>query len=83
MNIVNQDDPILRRLSNLTTPLPDPARAERTIERCHAVMTRRVRRQQPRRGFGRRMLEPAVLGGFSLAYFVAIVDTLLRWRGVY
>jgi hypothetical protein len=82
MNVTDQDDPILRRLSRLPMPAPDAARARRVVERGHAVAARRRSRALARHRFARRVVEPALVGGFSLAYLVALVHDLLRWHGV-
>jgi hypothetical protein len=81
MTSVDRDDPILRQLSRLSTPAPEAARAERVIERCRETMTRRERRAKQRRGFARRVVEPVVVGGFSLVYAVALIYSVLHWRG--
>ena len=82
MSALDPGDPILRRLSRLPSPEPDPTRARRVVERCHAVAARRRSRSLARRRFTRRILEPALVGGFSLAYLVALVHDLLRWHGM-
>jgi hypothetical protein len=39
MTPVDRDDPILRRLSRLAMPAPDPERSDRVIARGRAKMT--------------------------------------------
>lgn len=82
---VHEDDPILLQLSRLRRAAPDVLRTERTARRCRAVLARRARPSGPppeSRTFLRRILEPAIIAGFSLAYVVALVHNLLRWRGL-
>ena len=81
MTSVDRDDPVLRRLSRMATPEPDAARAGRLVDRCRETMTRRERRAKQRRGFARRVVEPVVVGGFSLVYAVALIYSVLHWRG--
>lgn len=83
MNIDDRDDAIVRRLSRLPRPAPDAARAERIVAQCQAALVRRHRRRVQRRGWARRTSEPAVIAGLSLAYLIAIVLNLWRWRGMF
>ena len=84
MTPADRDDPLLmlNRLSRLPSPAPDPARAARVIEQCHRRLARQRRRRLQRRRLQWRIPAPAVIGGFALAYVVAIVHSVLRWRGL-
>ena len=77
----HHSDPILRQLSRLPAATPDARRMERTRARCHRAIARRQRATE-RRSFGRRVLEPALVGAFSFAYLALLVHDLLRWHGV-
>jgi hypothetical protein len=76
----DQDDLLLRMLSRLPSPAPDAARSERIVSRCHAAMRRRDRWERQRRSVARRIVEPAVVGAFALAYLVAVVRDLWHWH---
>ena len=80
MKPADQDDPLFRLLSRLPSQAPDPARSERVIVRCHAAMRRRDRWEQQRRSFVRRIVEPAVVGAFALAYLVAVIRDVWHWH---
>lgn len=79
MNPIDRDDAILRRLARLPRPEADAAHAARTRERCHAVL-RRQQAMAHRPNLARRILEPALVGGFSVTYLLGILFDLLRWR---
>lgn len=81
MTVHEQDEPVIRLLSRLPMAAPDGTRAERTRTRCHAVARRHVRSAQRRRDV-RRVLEPVIVGGFSLIYLTAVAIDVLRWHGV-
>ncbi len=60
---------------------PDPLRAEHVRAKCRARLVRNrihAARATRRRGFARRVLAPAIAGGFCLLYIVALVATTLR-----
>jgi len=76
----DHDDLLLRMLSRLPSPAPDAARRERVVVRCHAAMRRRDRWEQQRRSFARRIVEPAVVGAFALAYLVAVIRDVWHWH---
>ena len=80
----DQDDPLLmlNRLRRLPSPAPDPARAARVVDRCHRHLARQQRRRLQHRRLLPRIPEPAVVGGFALTYVVAVVHSVLRWRGL-
>jgi hypothetical protein len=89
----NGGDPLDRVLCRLPVAAPDPVRAARTRRRCHLAMKRvrlshlgeahrRPARAPERRGFVRRVLEPAAVAGFSLVYLSGIILDVLRVRGV-
>ena len=53
---------------------PDPARAARVLERCRTHLESRKRRAS--------LVEPVIVGGFSVLYLLAIVrDTLMLRMG--
>lgn len=82
MRFDDADDEMLRLLARLPVALPDPERAERVRMRCRSAIARRRRERAPERvGLGRRVLEPAVLAGFSLAYLLALLGDVLRVYG--
>ena len=85
MTMPEADDALIRRLRHVRVHDPDAARIDRTRARCdaalmarHAQAARRRRRQQ----FVARVVEPALLGGLSTSYLLAIVFVLLRLHGV-
>jgi hypothetical protein len=91
MTNLHRDEGLDVALRRLPTAGPDPARSERVRARCHAAIARRYqpgldeaadrsRRSRDRRGFGRRVLEPAAVAGFSLVYLSAIILDVLRLR---
>jgi len=80
MRLADQDDPLLRMIARLPPPAPDVARSERVVVRCHAAMRRRERWQRQRRSVARRIVEPAVVGAFALAYLAAVVRDLWHWH---
>jgi len=77
--------PMLRILARLPAAAPDALRSERVRARCHAVLARR----QPREarsgngvGLARRVIEPALVGGFCLCYVSAVILDALRSQGI-
>ena len=75
-------DPVLIGLGRFGTLTPDPRRSERVRARCHSMLTRRHQRAaRAARGVNvaRRVIEPALVGGFGLIYLSAMIfDVLLR-----
>jgi len=71
-----QDDPILRRVSELTVLTSDDRRAERLRSRCRAALVQRapVKRQQ---------MGPALLAGLGLIYVSALVHDVLLLRRLF
>jgi len=51
MTPVDRDDPILRRLSRLPMPAPDPDRSDRVVARGRMKLTRPQPRMASRRRF--------------------------------
>ena len=76
----DDDDVMVRVLARLPLATPDAARAERTRQRCHAA-ARRLERAAHRRRELKRVLEPAIVGGFAAIYLAAVAADLLRWHG--
>ena len=79
------DDAVLRLLSRLPPATPDASRSERARARCHAVLTRRQRREARFRSRGgplRRLIEPVLVGGFCLCYVTAVVVDVLISKGI-
>ena len=81
MNMPDQDDAVLRMLARLPMATPDLSRGERTRRRCHVAAQRRERATERRRGV-RRVLEPVIVGGFSVIYLAAVAADLLHWHGI-
>ena len=83
MTTADRDDPLLRRLRHLPIDEPDQARLEGTRARCRVTLARQQKRRQ-RLHHARItpfIVEAAILGGFSVAYLLAIVDLLQPlWR---
>ena len=71
-----QDDPVLRRVSELTVLTSDHGRAERLRSRCRAALEQRapVKRQR---------LGPALLAGLGLIYLSALVHDVLLLRRLF
>ena len=65
------DDPLCRRVSQLTVLTPDERRAERLRARCRAKLAARAPRT-------RRPFAPAVFAGLCLLYLSAIVRDVLQ-----
>jgi hypothetical protein len=79
MNPFDLNDAIQRQLGRLVRPEADAAHAARIRQRCHAVLQRRHAIAR-RPGLAKRVLEPALVGGFSVIYLLAILFDLLRWH---
>lgn len=71
-----QDDPILRRMSELTVLTSDRRRAERLRARCRAAL------KQPS-PVARRRVGPALLAGLGLVYLSALVHDVLLLRRLF
>lgn len=85
MNPHRTDDEILRELRRLRVAAPDVARIERVRARCHAAMLVRRERTERRRRHRRMalcVLEPALVGGLSAGYLLAILFVLLELHGL-
>jgi hypothetical protein len=79
------DDHLLRTLQRLPTLSPQQTRVDQLRTRCHAAFTRRhaqMERSNRRARFGRRVLEPALVGALSLIYLWAVVLDVLRLHGL-
>jgi hypothetical protein len=66
--------------SRLPAIAADPARADRVRARCHGVLAARrasLERSRRRAAFWKRVVAPALVGGFCIIYICAvIVDAL-------
>ena len=85
MTMHEADEELLRRLGCLRVLEPDAARLERLRARCHATLLQRRHRAERRRtraGFAARVLEPALVGGLSASYLLAILVVLLKLHGI-
>ena len=71
-----EDDPVLRRVSELTVLTSDPRRVERLRSRCRAALEQRapVKRQR---------LGPALLAGLGLIYLSALFHDVLLLRRLF
>jgi hypothetical protein len=79
------DEELLERLGGLRSLAPDAARLERIRARGHAALRERHARAQRRRSrarFAVRVVEPALVGGLSASYLIAILFVLLKLRGI-
>jgi hypothetical protein len=72
--MVDDTDPVLRGISELTVLTPDARRAAVLRERCRARLRRTP---EPRRTFG-----PALLGSLCVVYLAALVLDIMRLRGM-
>ena len=70
-----QDDPLLRRVSELTVLTSDHRRAERLRSRCRAALGQRapVKRQR---------LGPALLAGLGMIYLSALIFDVMALRAL-
>lgn len=80
MKSAEDDDLVLRMLSRLPAPVPDAAHSERVLARVHTALRRRERWERQRQSFTRRVMEPALVGVFALAYLIAAMRDLWRWH---
>jgi len=71
-----QDDPVLRRVSELTLLTSDDQRAERLRSRCRAALAQRALVKRQRVG-------PALLAGLGLIYLSALVHDVLLLRRLF
>jgi hypothetical protein len=78
-------DPLIRRLAELPTAVPDPARAERLRRRCRATLTQSAPRApsvpltSPSRVIA--MLWPPVVAGIGVVYLAAVILVALAVYG--
>jgi hypothetical protein len=79
MNLHDDMDPLSGQLSRLTAATPDASHSRRVRVRCHRALARRTRLDR-RRGFGRRVAEPVLVGGFSVVYLLAVLHDVLGWH---
>lgn len=85
MTIHEADEDLRRGLGCWRVLEPDAARLERVRARCHATLLQRrqqAERARKRDGFSARVLEPALVGGLSASYLLAILFVLLRVHGI-
>jgi type VI protein secretion system component VasF len=85
MTLHEADEELLRRLGCLRVQEPDAARLERVRARCQATLRQRqqqAERANRRDGFSARVLEPALVGGLSAGYLLAMLFVLLRFHGI-
>jgi hypothetical protein len=81
MTSYDAHDASAARLDGLLRLAPDPDRAERVRARCRTRLERSERRHARAdaiTGRARRLLAPAIVGGFCVVYVVAFVATALR-----
>jgi hypothetical protein len=75
------DEQLLERLTALSSPLPDAARAARVRARCCAELARSQRRQKQMTRFARvsrRVIAPAVVAAVCAACLADMVDIAVR-----
>jgi hypothetical protein len=85
MTMHEADEELLRRLARLPVVEPDAARVERVRARCHVALLQcrqEADRQTRRDGFAARVLAPALVGGLSASYLLAMLFVLLRLHGI-
>ena len=85
MTMHEADEKLLRSLGCLRVVEPDAARLQRVRARCHATLLRRrqqAERSRRRARFSARVLEPALVGGLSASYLLAMLFVLLRFHGI-
>ena len=70
-----EDDPVLRRVSELTVVTSDHRRAERLRSRCRAALERRAPVTRQRVG-------PALLAGLGLIYLSALIFDVMALRAL-
>ena len=79
------DDPMRQALAHASTHDVDAVRAERTRQRCHRALAReatRAARHRRSRADLRRLVEPALVAGVSLAWLAEVVRHALQLFGV-
>ncbi|HXT68824.1 MAG TPA: hypothetical protein VN700_03665 [Vicinamibacterales bacterium] len=82
IDIDNDARSVSRLLSDLATAEPDAARSLRTRAKCAAMFADRARAasaREHRTAFRRRIIAPALVGGFCVVYLSVIVMAALRW----
>lgn len=79
---MNTDDRLddLDMLSRLPAMAPDASRAERVRVRCHVRLSQKVARAHTRRRLWRRVLTPALVGGFCLVYLALVISAAFGHR---
>lgn len=85
MTLHESEEDLLSRLACLRVAEPDAARLERVRARGRATLLQRRQRAERRRtrnGFAARVLEPALVGGLSVSYLLAILFVLLKVHGI-
>ena len=70
-----EDDPVLRRVSELTVLTSDHRRAERLRSRCRAALEQRAPVKRQRVG-------PALLAGLGLIYLSALIFDVMALRAL-
>ena len=70
-----EDDPVLRRVSELTVLTSDHPRAERLRSRCRAALEQRAPVKRQRVG-------PALLAGLGLIYLSALIFDVMALRAL-
>ena len=86
MTSYDTHDESFEGLKGLRFLAPDPGRADRVRMRCRTQLGRSRRRRARTAvitGFARRVLAPAVVGGFCVLYVAALVTTTLRLYGFF
>ena len=63
---------------DLPLALPDGARANRTRQRCRALLTRRQKRQELARGVTARVATSAAVGTLCLLYALYVADLVAK-----
>jgi hypothetical protein len=67
------DDRLDARLGGLSSMAPDSTRADRVRARCQARLANRVSRTRTRRLIWKRVVAPALVGGFCAVYFAVML----------
>jgi type VI protein secretion system component VasF len=79
------EEELMRRLGSLRVTEPDAARRERVRSRCRTMLLQRrqrAERRRARRRLAARALEPALVGGLSASYVLAMLFVLLKLHGI-
>jgi hypothetical protein len=81
MTTYEADEELMRGLRRLRVVEPDAERLERVRARGHAALLprrQRAERRRTRSSIAARVLEPALVGGLSASYLLAILFVLLK-----